>query len=478
MQFTILSHAGLLVEHRGVRLVSDPWLVGSCYWRSWWNFPEPPTELIEKLDPSFIYLTHLHWDHFHGPSLQKLFDRKTTIVIPKVPTLRMVRDLQWLGFNNIVEVAHGQSLRLGDDFTLRSYQFGVGVDSGIILSGGGHHLFNCNDAKFFGAPLQQILDDFPRIDFIFRSHSSASPLPLCVENYQNLPDIESAAYDSADQFIRCALYVGARYAIPFASNHCFLHKETVHFNSTATTPEDVRRRYAVVAAESGQKSECVVMPPGSSWSESGGFSIVPFDFSTREQYIAGLQAKYADKLEETYRQEEETRARFEPFKAYFDAFLQALPGFVRRRVLPAIVFQTRDPEGEHNWLVDPPSLRVAAVGDTPAGCVIIRLHPRVLNDCVQHKMFSAWGPSKRLKVVLPEPKYLSVASRWFTLLDFYELDMFPLRNNFSLRALGIRFRRWREPAEVARLVLRRILLGRRFDVGEIYRRKTLAKAHS
>jgi UDP-MurNAc hydroxylase len=95
MKFVVLSHAGLAIEHKGVRMVCDPWLIGSCYWRSWWNFPEPDPALIENLAPRFIYLTHLHWDHFHGPSLKKLFDPKTTVIVPKVPTHRMIDDLRW-----------------------------------------------------------------------------------------------------------------------------------------------------------------------------------------------------------------------------------------------------------------------------------------------------------------------------------------------------------------------------------------------
>ena len=470
MQFTILSHAGLLIEHRGVKVVCDPWLVGSCYWRSWWNCPEPPAELIEKLEQDYVYLTHLHWDHFHGASLRKLFPRNTRIIIPKVTTLRMVNDLELLGFRDVTEVAHGHSVHLGDDFSLRSYQFGVGVDSGLVFSGGGYNLFNCNDAKFFGGPLRQILRDFPKIDFIFRSHSSASPLPFCVEGYQTLLDYKAPAYDSADQFIRCSLYTGARYAIPFASNHCFLHKDTIQFNETATTPEDVRRRYAAIAVESGQQSECVVMPPGSSWSDSDGFSIVPFDFAAREHYIAELRAKYADKFEQTYREEERATGQFEPFKAYFEDLLNVLPALVRRRMSP-VVFQTKDPNGEHNWLVDPAAIRVAEMPTAPDAYVIIRMHPRVLADCVQKRMFSVWGPSKRLKVHLPTAAHLSAASLWFTTLDLYELEIFPLWRNFSLRSLAIRLRRWREPVEVLMLLFRRYALGRRFDVSEIYRRK-------
>src|SRR3982074_25037 len=107
LKFTILSHAGLCVDHNGVRIVADPWLIGSCYWRSWWHFPEPPADLIRDLKPDYIYLTHLHWDHFHGATLKKLFAATTPILVPKANTTRMLDDLRWLGFQNITAAPQG-----------------------------------------------------------------------------------------------------------------------------------------------------------------------------------------------------------------------------------------------------------------------------------------------------------------------------------------------------------------------------------
>ena len=72
MKFTVVSHACLYIEHEGIKLLIDPWIIGSCYWRSWWNYPEVTKNLIKKIKPTHIYITHLHWDHFHGPPLRKL----------------------------------------------------------------------------------------------------------------------------------------------------------------------------------------------------------------------------------------------------------------------------------------------------------------------------------------------------------------------------------------------------------------------
>ena len=314
MKFTILSHAGLLIEHNGTQIVSDPWLIGSCYWRSWWNFPEPPATLFENLRPDYIYLTHLHWDHFHSPSLKKLFDPSIHILVPKVPTRRMIEDLNWLGFHNVTEIKHGSEFQLGKDFTLRSYQFGLSVDSAILLSGGGHTLLNCNDCKFFGLPLKQITKQFPKIDFVLRSHSSASPVPYCIEGYETTFLHLRRPLDYIEEFARFALFIGARYAIPFASNHCFLHSETFHFNQTAVSAENILPRYQQLAAEINRKSECIVMTPGSCWSDTDGFQIISFDYLKKDEYLQSLLAHHGDKLAKQYTKEAQTMADFDSFQ--------------------------------------------------------------------------------------------------------------------------------------------------------------------
>lgn len=472
MRFTILSHAGLLVEHAGVRVVFDPWVLGSCYWRSWWNFPEPDSELIADLRADFVYLTHLHWDHFHGPSLQKLFSPRTRMLVPKVPTRRMLDDLRYLGFQDITEIPHGTSVALGPGFSLHSYQFGLGVDSAAVLRADGVTLFNCNDAKFFGLPLRQIMRDHPQIDFILRSHSSAGPIPYCIDDWQRLlPDV-AAQSDSGDQFARCALHVRARYAIPFASNHCFLHAETLPYNGTATTPDDVSRQFAKIAERCASKSECVVMPPGSSWSKNDGFRIRPFDFAARSAYIDSMLQRHRSQLESTYRQEASAAADFGSFRAYFARMLAALPAVLRRYALPRIVFQPRDARGTHCWLVDPRRGVVKELLTAPSDCVSIEVHAAVLKDCTDRRMFSVWTASKRLKIKLPAASALSHASRWFTVLDLYELDAFPLVLNFSPRALAVRMRRWREAIELGRLIFRRLLLRRSLTVAVLYPVKT------
>ncbi len=63
-------------------MLTDPWLVGSVYWRSWWLQHYPSPEEIDWLAGSAaVYVTHEHPDHFHMPSIRRL-GRGPTYLFP------------------------------------------------------------------------------------------------------------------------------------------------------------------------------------------------------------------------------------------------------------------------------------------------------------------------------------------------------------------------------------------------------------
>ena len=70
-----LGHACLALYRHGESplLITDPWLVGSVYWRSWWlqNYPTPE-EVDWLANSARVYITHEHPDHFHMPSIRRL----------------------------------------------------------------------------------------------------------------------------------------------------------------------------------------------------------------------------------------------------------------------------------------------------------------------------------------------------------------------------------------------------------------------
>ena len=106
MKFTVIGHACLYIETAEVSIIVDPWLLGSAYWRSWWNFPPNKELKPEYLSPDYIYLTHHHFDHFHYPSMRRI-DKRAHLLVRKFGVDGMPLALRRLGDNRIPEVPHG-----------------------------------------------------------------------------------------------------------------------------------------------------------------------------------------------------------------------------------------------------------------------------------------------------------------------------------------------------------------------------------
>jgi len=467
MKFTILSHAGLLVEHAGTSVLCDPWLVGSCYWRSWWNFPEPPAEALADLCPDYIYLSHIHWDHFHGPSLRR-FARETCILVPKFPSRRMVEDLGHLGFRNVRQVPHGGRVELGRGFELHSFQFGVIEDSAVVLTDGRTTLFDANDCKIFGLPLRQVRERFGTFDFVLRSHANAQLLPYCLEDHeQHLPS-HRTHQDYIAEFTDFCLSLRARYALPFASNHCFLHRETKRFNSTLLRPTAISDHYGRRAHELGLESELVIMAPGSSWSEEQGFRLRAFDYEDSQGYLELLEQKHADKLRRQYELEDAERFDAQSFRSYFETLFRATRLHAKLRPF-RVLFKIRDREGEQYWELDSRRGSAEPVPAPERFELLFEVHARVLNDCTKG-MFRVWTPSKRIRVVVSDRRHLKQCSRFLGLLNNYEYEQLPLWKNLRPRSLGVRLRRWRELVEYARFAFRHRILRRPLVIGDLYAR--------
>jgi UDP-MurNAc hydroxylase len=470
-RFQILSHAGLLVQGGGKSLIFDPWLVGSSYWRSWWNYPPVPRALIDSLRPDFIYLTHIHWDHFHGPSLRK-FPRETPILIPKLPSLRMRKDLLEMGFPNVTEVPHGRTLELAAGLRITSYQFYPFNDSAAVVECGDKTLFNANDAKFMGAPLDQILSRHPRIDFVFRSHSPANER-MCFDFMDAPMRLREEAGRHLRDFDDFARKVGARYAIPFASNHCYLHRETFHLNHTVITPVQVetfcrnRERSFPAEGTSRRVPEVKVMVAGDSWSSETGFNIgeAPW-FTDRDRCLRQYADGQAEALAKFYLLEGRTDATLIQVEGYFRKFIEALPWIARRIFRGRPVTYVLTGKGRHCFWVDMERGVVREISGMEDADHPLQIHTSayVFRRCMAQNLFIHLGISKRVlfRCKQADAKYIHIL---ITLFNLYETGMLPVWKMLSPRFVLGWVPRWREVALYAAILARKAM-GRPFVMAD------------
>lgn len=460
MKFQILSHAGMQISAGGTTVICDPWLIGSTYWRSWFNYPPPSEELIASLKPDYIYLTHIHWDHFAGPSL-RLFGKELPILIPKEPAGRMARDLERMGHKNIIELEHGVPMTLKGGMRLTSYQFFVFTDSAIVFEADGKVLLNANDAKFMGAPLKQLLGNHPKIDFILRSHSSANSR-ICYE----IIDDPQAVVDDRDLYIEnFAEFVkstGATYAIPFASNHCHLHKDVFDYNSYACSPWEVEKYFRDHNITS---PELKVMVSGDYWSNEEDFVIQENDwFEKRDEHLVSYQEREKDRLESTYAKEASAKVNMKRVNRYFDGVFTAMPWLWRWRFrhTPTLYVLTA---GDNETLIEVDfwnkTVKELASYMDESHPFQIHVKTALFNHCIMADLFSHLAISKRVKYRLTKDRYKLARSLAY-FFNFYEYEMLPLRVIKPGRFFGGWGRRWREIALYGHIALD-MVIGRGFN---------------
>jgi len=440
MQFTVVGHSSLFVESEGTNLLVDPWLIGSCYWRSWWHYP-PIGELEEAwLQAENIYLTHHHFDHFHYPSLRRL-NHDATVYVPRFAVDFMAGELRDIGFSRIVEMPHGATFELGPTFAITSYQYGFD-DSTLIAADNTATLANFNDCKIRGRALDQILARHGSPTFVFKNHSWAQGYPHCYTS-PDPADLEvlSRGQYAAD-FIETVRDTKAAYAIPFASNVCLLHPETRQYNDIAITPFEVADAFARVDPPN---ATLVVMGPHDRWSAESGFACADWTeaFDDRAARVDQLADEMADKIEKYQVAEAANTLSFAAFDAHLGTFLTALPPGARFILNRPVAFEVAG-DDEPYWVLDFAARQVRRQATPPPDVAsIIRLDDGLLSDAIDKNILGMVHISMRLSVELAAGG-INVDLMFWAFLALWEIGYLPVQEHFDRRTLGVVWRRRRE----------------------------------
>ena len=437
------SHASCMVRTHTTSLIMDPWLIGSCYWRSWWNYPPVKRDAVNNLKVDAIYITHVHWDHWHGPSLKKLFTKDTLIITHDEPNKRSVNDLNDIGFNNIKLLKHGETFELGD-IRITPYQFGLFLnDSALVVETPDVKLLNANDCKIAGTALRSIIKRHGPFDFALRSHSSANDR-VCYS-------LESGDYsfDDKDHYSRSfALFMEAvkpKYAVPFASNHCHLHKDVYGMNNLVNDPFKLEE--FLTENKLLQDVELKIMLSGDSWSSECGFSINSENrkyFENKEKYIAEYRDAVSDKLNGYYALEN----RIKPNSRIIEMFekqISSIPRMLRSRLgdfsYKMVLFND---DGEHHYVVTPKNATIEECESSADLGATVRIPIKIFLDSVAMNMFHHSSISKRNQYIFKTEQRLLQYEQFQDLLEYVELEVFPVRIKYIGNLLKAYVRRWRE----------------------------------
>ncbi len=232
MRITFIGHASILIETRGIRVLSDPWWRGPCFGAQWWNYPPP------KIDPvregvDYIYISHGHHDHLHPGTLRTLNRNAAVLVSRNIGIAQTLRDLSFrvseLNDDSRHELATGVHCRIIETHA---------ADTLFTIEDGESVCVNLNDSLHaarasvqdrFIAKLKSL---YPRIDYLFCGYGVASHFPNCYRIPGKDAEATAARRQSHfnRQWVRIVQALSPRFAFPFAADVALLEEDLLWSN--------------------------------------------------------------------------------------------------------------------------------------------------------------------------------------------------------------------------------------------------------
>ncbi|HEU0089191.1 MAG TPA: Rieske 2Fe-2S domain-containing protein [Pseudonocardiaceae bacterium] len=242
MRVTGVGHAGLFIETVGGSVLCDPW-VNPAFFSSWFPFPDNSDLEWDRFGQAdYLYVSHLHRDHFDAELLRRHVRKDTTVLLPDYPTDELERELAALGFTDFLRTSSGVPVqRAGLRIMITSLtgpSDGPIGDSALSLDDGRTVILNQNDAH----PLDvEALREFGAVHGYFTQFSGAIWWPMVYD----LPagaKREFARRKRAGQSDRALRYidaVGAAHVFPTAGPPCFLDNELFDHNGLGRDGESI-----------------------------------------------------------------------------------------------------------------------------------------------------------------------------------------------------------------------------------------------
>ena len=108
----------LSVEVNGKKIVCDPW-IGATNESAWYSYPFfNQTSFLNEIKPDFIYISHLHCDHFDPKTLLDYNNKKTQVIIKEFKNKRLKDKISELGYKNIIEIKEWRKTKISNDFNI------------------------------------------------------------------------------------------------------------------------------------------------------------------------------------------------------------------------------------------------------------------------------------------------------------------------------------------------------------------------
>lgn len=85
MKFTNIGGATAILEHRGKRILFDPWLDDGIFHGSWFHWPPAAADIKALGRFDYVYISHIHEDHCSAGTIRHINRDAEIIIMDRQP---------------------------------------------------------------------------------------------------------------------------------------------------------------------------------------------------------------------------------------------------------------------------------------------------------------------------------------------------------------------------------------------------------
>jgi UDP-MurNAc hydroxylase len=239
LKITFLGQAGIFIETRYGSILCDPWF-NPAYFASWFPFPSNEEVDREKLArPTYLYVSHLHHDHFDPQFLQEHVWKDATVILPDYPLDLLERRLRTLGFTKFIYTKNAEAIEVdGLRFMVMAMVAPIDGplgDSTLMVDDGETRILDQNDSR----PMDlDKLNSFGPFDAHFVQFSGAIWYPMVYRFPEKMMQAlgRKKRENEMARALRYIKEIGANFVVPSAGPPCFLDDHLFAFNDFDRDP--------------------------------------------------------------------------------------------------------------------------------------------------------------------------------------------------------------------------------------------------
>jgi UDP-MurNAc hydroxylase len=238
----LLSHASVLISCGPLRIICDPWFLGSAFNGGWALHPEPDLiELKKKLsDVGYLWISHEHPDHLHFESLKEIrssLPEGVTVLFQRTNSDKVFEALRKIGYSRFRSIQHMEVVGLAHEVKVSVYCHRHLDSALLVMPNRENWLLNINDTELNEHDMRIITKTFGEFSVLLNQFSIAGSDGID-------SNLEADASNVLVKMISHHQGLGAKVTIPFASFMRFSQADNQRLNKYTSSVFDAKAAFS------------------------------------------------------------------------------------------------------------------------------------------------------------------------------------------------------------------------------------------